>query len=109
MLKYSQKKTVVLTIATSSTISAACDLGIPCEYLSILLPILDSTTIMLQVSFDGTTYKQLGINGSPTVSTTGDCFTTLALGGYQYIKIVCGSAQSSAPATRTFEVRGYRG
>lgn len=109
MIKYGASKSVVLTIATSTTISAACDLGVPCEYVSIYLPALDSTTIALQVSLDGVTYATLGIGSNATAATTGLCFTTLELGGFQFIKIVCGTAQSSAPATRTFVVRGYRG
>jgi len=106
MIKYGQTKTVVLTIATSTTVSAACDLGIPCEYVNIVLPALDSTTIGLQASIDGVTYQTLGIGSNTTAATTGTVTTTLEVGGYQFIKIVCGSAQS---ANRTFTVRGYRG
>jgi hypothetical protein len=110
MIKYGKPVTFLLTIATSSTISAACDLGIPCEYVSIVLPTLDSTTIAFQVSHDGVTYQALGIGTSAvSAATTGAVTETFLLGGYQFFKIVCGTAQSSAPATRTFEARGYRG
>jgi hypothetical protein len=108
MIKYGKTKDCVLTIATSATISAACDLGLPCEYISVYLPALDSTTIGLQVSLDGVTYKQLGIGTVATSATTGEVFTTITVGGFQFIKFVCGTTQSTG-TTRTFVVRGYRG
>jgi hypothetical protein len=110
MRKYGEPVTGLLTIATSSTISAAIDLLMPCEYVTIVLPALDSCTIAFQVSLDGTTYQTLGIGTSAvSAATTGAVTETFLLGGFRYFKIVCGTAQSSAPVTRTFTCRGYRG
>ncbi len=107
MIKYGDIKTATLTIATSTTIGDACDLGIPCEYLNIVIPALDAAcTIGLQVSIDGVTYQTLGIGSNVTASTSGTVTTTLEVGGFQFIKIVCGTAQI---ANRSFTVRGYRG
>ena len=109
MIKYGPTVTGLLTIATSSTISAAIDLTIPCEYVEIVLPAMDSTTIGFQVSIDGVTYQALGIGTSAvSAATTGTVTETFLLGGYQFLKIVCGSAQTTG-TTRTFTLRGYRG
>ncbi|MBE3143598.1 MAG: hypothetical protein IMZ61_06705 [Planctomycetes bacterium] len=107
MIKYGKPVDCVLAI-TPATVSAACDLGIPCEYVNIVIPTLSPTaTIALQVSVDGTTYQALGIGSAAvTATTTGDVTTTLELGGYQFLKIVVGTAQAAA---RTFTLRGYRG
>jgi len=93
-------------VASSGTVSAAVNLGKDYEYVNVIVPTCDSTTLALQVSTDGTTYYTLGISSNTTSATTGNLATTLEVGGYQWIKIVCGSTQTAA---RTFSVRGYRG
>jgi len=92
-------------VASSGTVSAAVNLGKDYEYINVIVPTCDSTTLALQVSKDGTTYYTLGISAA-TAATTGNLATTLEVGGYQWIKIVCGSTQA---AERTCPVRGYRG
>lgn len=99
------------TIASSGTVSGAVNLGRDYEYVNIVLPALDSTTIGLQVGTavhgDGTVdYQTLGVGSNVTGTTTGSCTTTLELGGFQYIKVTSSATQT---ATRTIYVRGYRG
>ncbi len=97
-----------VTVAKDGTVSTPADLGRDYEFLNIILPALDSTTIGLQVSqsIEGT-YQTLGIGSNVTAATTGQVTTTLELGGFQFVKVVCGSAQTTA--LRTILVRGYRG
>jgi len=97
------------TVAKNGTVSDAVNLGRNWEYLNIYIPAIDSSTIALQVKGDhtGGDYAALGVGSSAvTAATTGALYTTLTLGGYQFIKIVCGSTQSTAAVT--FYVRGYR-
>ncbi len=97
-------KDCVITVATSTTVSAAVDLGASYNYLKIYVPTIDNSTIALQVSekLEGT-YALLGIASNVTATTTGAKYTVLELGGYQFIKVVTSGAQS---ANRTFRVRG---
>ena len=103
---------IAATVAASDTTSDAINLGMDYEYVNIIIPELDSATIVLQVGVDPTnsgtiSYQTLGVGDTATAATTGERTTTLELGGFQYIKIVCSVAQDGG--ARTFYVRGYRG
>ena len=96
-------------IALGETVSAAADLGRDFEYLEIVIPTQTSATIGLQVGTNpaggALAYKTLGIGSNVTAATTGNCVTTLELGGYRHVKVVSGTAQDAA---ETYYVRGYR-
>ena len=93
-------------IASSGTASAAVDLGQDYDFLDIVLPTVDSGTISLQVSdVAGGTYQALG-DSITTAATTGGYSTTFKLGGWQHIKVVSATSQTSGEVS--IKVRGWR-
>jgi hypothetical protein len=103
---YGEWKNAVITIATSTTVSAAVDLGRDYDYLQINIPTIDSANVGFQVcETTGGTYKTLGSGNAIVAAGTGGFTTTVNLGGYQFIKVTTSAAQT---ANRTFVVRGSR-
>ena len=91
------------TIANNGTSTGAINLRANCNFVSVVVPTLDSGTVKLQVSLEGTTYQDLG-SSITTGTTTGGFTTTFKLGGFQFIKVVSSASQSAA---RTIKVRGF--
>jgi len=94
-----------ITIATSTTVSAAVDLGRKYETMLVLIPTITSSTLACYgaTTLAGT-YYPLG-NAVVISATTGGYLDIWNIGGVQFIKIVCGTAQE---ANRTFTVWGVR-
>ena len=92
-----------ITIATSTTVSAAVDLGKTYEKMMVYIPTITSATLSCYVSETlGGTYKALN---DSTVAGTGDYHDIWNIGGHRFIKIVSSAVQA---ANRTFRVRGVR-
>lgn len=107
---------VTSTVAKDGTISATgTDLGMPYKYCTVILPTIDSAAISLQgaMTLDGTYNPIHGWNdadadGTVLVATTagtGVITATFPLGGFQYVKVLCGAAQTTAAVT--FYLRGF--
>jgi hypothetical protein len=92
-------------IAKDGTTSAAADLGSKADWVAIAIPTIDSATLALQVSDDNSTFTALGSSLSIPAST-GAFVDIWMVGGHRYIKIVAGSAQTTAAVT--FTVQGIR-
>ena len=92
-------------IAKAGTSSQAVDLGGYYPYLQVAIPTIDSATLKIQVSelIDGT-YQDLGASITAAAST-GAYSDTWKLGGWRYIKIVAGAAQTTAEVK--IKVRGW--
>jgi len=106
MSVYGQWLDAVITIATSTTVSAAVDLGRDYDYLEVTIPTIDSANIGFQVcETAGGTYTTLGSGNAIVTAGTGGFTTTVNLGGYQFIKVTTSAVQTS---NRTFRVRGSR-
>ncbi len=96
------------TIALNGQTSTEINLGRDYEYMNIYVPTIDSANLTFTVSMTaGGTFAQLGASAVTVVAGTGGFFTTIELGGYQFVKIVASAAQTTL--ARTFYVRGYRG
>mgnify|MGYP001617015044 CR=1 FL=1 len=105
-------KSAVLTIATDTQNSAAVDLGRGFENLQVIIPTIDSSVVNIKVADTlAGTYNLLnhtGINAAGhflpgTTAGVGGITALFKLGGFQFIKVYCGTAQT---ANRTFTVRG---
>lgn len=85
---------IAATIAT--TTSDAIDLGRPYDYLDIQIPTATSCTIKIQVSekASGTTWYDLG-DGITTAAGTHGYADVFKLGGWQFIKVIPSTTQSS--------------
>ena len=103
------------TVAKSGTTSSEVDLGREYENLQVYIPTIDTAQVNIQVSEkSGGTFADLyatdltdGSNSKLiTASGTGGFHWTVPIGGFQYIKIKCSAAQSTA--ARTFRVCGTR-
>ena len=98
-------------VAITETTSGEVNLGRVCESLSMYVPTLDSATVAVHASTAaGGTFATVSVtkeDGTRAAvlagASTGGYFWTVPLGA-QYIKVVCGAAQTSA--ARTFKVRG---
>ena len=98
-------KSAIITIATSTTVSAEVDLENNADFLQIIMPALTSCLVSVQVAeVSGGTFQDLG-DGVTTATTTGSYTTTFKLGGFRFIKIKTSAAQG---ANRTFTVRGVK-
>ena len=94
------------TIDDEGTASGEVDLGHSFDFLDIVIPTVDSTTLKIQVAdVIGGTYQDLG-DGITTATTTGGYSDTWKLGGWQNIKIVSSATQSTAAVV--FKIRGWR-
>ncbi len=108
--------TVTATIAKDGTTSGVADLGRPYERVLIAIPTIDSATVSLQVAeTTGGTYRVLHYF-APEAATSQLWATTAGtggievvcehLGGFEFVKVVTGAAQTSAAVT--FSLRGIR-
>lgn len=103
-----------MTVAKDGTTSAAVDLQRAYDTLLVYVPTIDSSSVKVQVSHDGTTfadpYTTDPASGNQkaiiTTAGTGALFWAIPF-GYQHAKIVCGASQTTA--ARTFKIKGYRG
>ena len=107
----------VITVATSTTLSAEVDLGRQYETLLITMPILGTSATAVSIMGcrkSGGTFQDLYTTDPATganVQLISATFTTstfgwiVPIGGMQYIKIKCSGAQA---ANRTFRVCGVR-
>jgi hypothetical protein len=92
-----------ITVATNTTYTPEVDLGRPYDLLDIHIPAITSSTLKIMVAEkEGGTYYDLG-SSVTTGTTTGSYADVWKIMGYQFIKIVAGTAQG---ANRTFRVRG---
>jgi hypothetical protein len=103
------------TIADEGTVSGAVDLGRPYETLLIVVPAIDSATLAVQGSETlGGTYTNLYVTNPADGSnkqvksgaTTGGLTWVAPIGGFQFIKLVAGSAQTTAAVI--FRICGVR-
>ena len=98
-------------VADDATTSAEVDLGGIRDTLLLYVPTIDNATVSLTVAIAaGGTHaapKLTNVDGTeePILATasTGGYFWRIPF-GYQYLKVVCGAAQTNGP--RTFKVRG---
>lgn len=108
MSLYGQWKDCIITIATSTTVSAEVSLGElegGYDLLQVYCPALTSCSLSLQVAEEtGGTFAALA-GGLGRFVSTGARFEVLRLGGFRYIKVVTSVAQA---ANRTFRVRGIK-
>jgi len=107
-------KDCIITIATSTTLSAAVDLGRVYDTLLVVIPTITAASISVRVSESlAGTYQNLYITSTNdadddqpiTTSGTGGITWVVPLGGFQYIKLLSSQAQE---ANRTFRVCGVR-
>jgi hypothetical protein len=93
------RKNVRVILATSTTISEACALGGSAIFGLVVPSTFDGTTITFQVSHDGTTYQALydefNVAVSMTVAASRSYNLPSALAPWSYLKLVCGSAQTT--------------
>jgi len=88
------------------------------DTFGLLIPTLDSTTLKLQVSQDGSNYFDVKDGGGTQVCNyaagTGSFAVSTRdmadIAGYKYLAVICGSAQNSAARTFTlcFKAPGRR-
>ena len=110
----SEWKSAVITYATDDDLTAEVDLGDNYEFLTVLIPTINSATVSIHVSdtTGGTFYPvhdwlDNDADNTVLVATTdgtGGISATFRIGGVQYIKVATSAAQS---ANRTFKVRGF--
>ena len=94
------------TIETDGTSSAEVDLGRDYDFLEIQIPTLVSGTVKIQVAEKTSgTFYDLG-DGIVTAASTGGYADVFKLGGYQFIKVVSSSTQTTSD--RLIRVRGMR-
>lgn len=99
---YGEWKSAV--IALDGDKSAEVDLGANFYQLQIEIPTIDAADIEFEVSrTSGGTFYRLGDGTAVIQCGTGLMTTTVALSGYQYIKVKTSGPQTAA---RTFNVRG---
>ena len=92
-------------IGSDNVTTAEINLGQDYDRANIDIPTENSTTLTFLVSRStGGTYKQLGASAVSISAGTGNSFTTIDLGGFQYLKIVSSSQQTQG---LTYWVRGY--
>lgn len=106
-------KTALIDISESTTLSPEVDLGAAFEFLVVLVPTITNSTVSVNVAKEsgGTFYPTYRLDDDATgdfldASTAGTATKRLVfrIGGFQFIKIACGSAQETTD--KTFYVRG---
>ena len=101
----SQWKNATITYLTDADLTAEVDLEKPYENMTIIVPALDSTTLVCWAAEKtGGTYYTVGKSQSVEAGT-GSYIDVWPICGLQYIKIETGTDQT---ANRTFRVRGVR-
>lgn len=100
-------------VAQSSVLSGEVNLGRAYKDLVVLVPALNSATVSLQIAMTagGTYYPVQALDADATghflhATTAGAAAIAVPfkIGGAQFVKVLCGASQTSAP--RTFYVRG---
>lgn len=103
-----------ITVAQSGTTSSEVDLGAAYRSLALVIPTIDSSTVTVSVSTaTGGTFQSLSYismndgDDDPAIASasTGAITVVFPVFGFQFFKVVCGSAQTSAG--RTFYARGF--
>ena len=106
-------KDAVITITTSTTVSAEVNLEANYEFLTVICPALTSATVNIHISDNpsGTFAPLHALDDDATGSFlhastagVGAMAFVFRIGGVQHIKVVAGAAQA---ANRTFKVRGF--
>lgn len=101
-------------VADEGTLSAAVDLGAPYRSLQVEIPTIDSSTVTVTVArTTGDTYRPLSYistndgDDDPAIcsASTGGITVVFPYFGFQYLKVLCGSTQSTSAVT--FYVRGF--
>ncbi len=107
-------KTALVDISDDDTLSTEVDLQGYYEFLMVLIPTITSSTVTVHVSetSGGTYFPVYVFDGNATgdfAHATTAATTTHAIpfriGGAQFIKIKCGSTQTTTD--KTFRVRGF--
>ena len=92
-------------VGSDNLTTAEINLGMDYDKCNLDVPTMASANLTILISrYSGGTYKQLGVSAVTIPASTGNFFTTIDLGGYQYLKIVSSDNQSIG---LTFSVRGY--
>lgn len=101
-----------LTISSGGTESSEVDFGSSYDLLLLYIPTIDSATLAVQTSHDGTTYSNLyitGVDGAEKRVITGagtGAFIWRVPFGFQYLKVVAGAAQIGG--ARTLKAKAIR-
>lgn len=101
-------KTATITVATDDDLSDEVDLAEHFRYLAIIIPAIDEARVGVQVAtVSGGSFVALGSGSSAkTDPTTGAYATVFDIGGWRFVKVSTGAAQT---ADREFSVQGVRG
>lgn len=111
-LRTSEWKTI--TVAKDGTTSGEVDLGASYRSLQLVIPTIDSSTVTVSVSTStGGTFQALSYislndgDDDPAIASasTGGITIVFPVFGFQFFKVVCGSAQTTTG--RTFYARGF--
>lgn len=103
----------LLDISSDDDLTPEIDLQGNYEFLTVILPSLDSSTVTVHISKEhGGTFvpvhyfdsDETGSFAHATSATTGSIAVTFRIGGVQYVKIAFGTGQS---ADETIWVRGF--
>jgi len=101
-------------VADEGTLSAAVDLGAPYRSLAIEIPTIDSSTVTVTVArTPDDTYRPLSLislndgddDAAICSAATGAIMVVIPVFGFQYLKVLCGTTQSTSAVT--FYVRGF--
>ncbi|KKK69186.1 hypothetical protein LCGC14_2936540, partial [marine sediment metagenome] len=96
------------------TLSAEVDLGGNYEFLTVLIPTITNSTVTITVaeSSGGTFFPVYDLKAAATgdfaqitTAATTSHEVVFNIGGVQYIKVLCGSTQTTTD--KTFRVRGF--
>lgn len=107
-------KTALIDISVSATLSAEVDLEAKYEFLTVLIPTITSSTVTVHVAKEsgGTFFPMYALDDDATgdfahatTAATKTHAVIFRIGGVQFIKISCGSTQTTTD--KTFYVRGF--
>lgn len=101
-VNYPQTTPATIVIATSTTVSAAVDLG-DYDLVGIETPsTFDGTNITFQGSTDNSTFVAVAASNAAstaytvvTTTSTGTPINPQIFAGYRYVKVVCATAQTT--------------
>jgi len=114
IIKHGTWQTVLIDISVSATLSAECDLGHEFNHIMVLIPTIQSATISVQVSKDGTTFFPvhdfLDSDADNTVlqastAGTGGIAVIFKIGSARFIKLLASATQTTTD--KTFYVKGF--
>ncbi len=88
------------TIAQNGTSTSEIDLKATCDLVRLELGAMDSCTVSMTGALaSGGTFRNIGVSGRSTATTTGNCFLELKVCGLQFIKVVASASQTTADVT----------